>query len=567
MKSSKIIIIYLIWGGDIINAQDNVKLKMLNAFETQMNHIFLKYNNQEISFEETMNYLNKYLYLLNFSRFDLKNVGDENNSINIIKYNPGLNFWFPDWFDDDYGRGCQLEYPNETVKLNVQCERDGNFSLQFRGVDFKNLDNQRIPLYVNFEKIFVNRNKVNYVPQLVWHDEIFQYSKFCQDDEIIDIKIESKTMVDYYPQLKNFFKDIGGSSELNKEFLNVFQFIIYAKLIIQQRNDEKLLTQHEDNGDNVDMKLLITHLSNELYCLQKDFEEYKFNTDNIINAHYELFNTQFIYHNYEAKGLLKCNHILNQELLNFVANICNKYDLEYWLDFGLLLGAIRHGGFIPWDDDADIGMMREDYDIFLDNIKDEIDNHGLTDVLRISLNVNFYKPYPILQLLYYCKEVPDTIIGGMDIFPYDFIDDISNCNLYTYRSVRNSVVNNNRNGVPIGEALGEYYDKFNLSYGNKKYIISGIEGGRGTIPGLENIIFETEDIFPLKKARFENEEYLIPNNPNKFLSETYGDYLNIPRLPYHHQGRYDHLRKREDGLDIFKNNIIKMKKVNESYHK
>lgn len=544
---------------------------MLNAFETQINYYFLKYNNHELSYEETMNYLNRYMSLLNVSRFDLKNTGNKDNSIQIIKHEKDLNFWYPNWFSDEWGKGCQFEFRNHKVNLNILCENHGDLKFYFRGVDFRNLENQKIPIYVNYENISINKNKINYASKLVWHDEPFNYSQICDNNEIINLKIESKNIMDYFPQLKNFFKDINNSSELNTEFMNILQFIVYEKIMIEQGDGQKLFYQLDDDKcnlySNMDTKIMVNHLNNELYNLKNEFKEYKENTDTIINAHYELFNTLFLYHNFERKGLLKYNHILNLELLNFVVNICNKYNLEYWLDFGLLLGAIRHGGFVPWDDDLDIGMIREDYDIFLEKIKEEIDNNHLSDVLKISINVHFYKPLPILQLLYYCEEVHDTIIAGIDIFPYDFIEDISNCDLNTYLKVRNSVVNNNRNGMPINKALKEYFNKFNLSPGAKKYVMSGIEGGRGSFKGFENIIFETKDIFPLKKARFENAHYYIPNNPDKFLSETYGDYLNIPQVPYHHQDRYDNLRKREDGLEIFRKNIIKMKKINENYQK
>ena len=60
------------------------------------------------------------------------------------------------------------------------------------------------------------------------------------------------------------------------------------------------------------------------------------------------------------------------EILCEIDRICKKHGIRYWLSSGTLIGAVRHGGFIPWDDDLDIEMMREDYDRLMDVLPGEL---------------------------------------------------------------------------------------------------------------------------------------------------------------------------------------------------
>ena len=60
------------------------------------------------------------------------------------------------------------------------------------------------------------------------------------------------------------------------------------------------------------------------------------------------------------------------EILSDFIGVCQKYNLTYFVVYGTAIGAVRHSGFIPWDDDIDVGMLREDYNKFFEVFQDEL---------------------------------------------------------------------------------------------------------------------------------------------------------------------------------------------------
>ena len=136
---------------------------------------------------------------------------------------------------------------------------------------------------------------------------------------------------------------------------------------------------------------------------------------------------------FEISEMMKRAWAAELEIVEAVENICTKHHLNYFGDWGTLLGAVRHQGFIPWDDDIDITMLREDYNQFIHFAQTELpegiviagmyspierlQKANLSPQLRIIADEEYWS-FPDYLSRFHGFPYPRI---GIDIFPSDYI--------------------------------------------------------------------------------------------------------------------------------------------------
>ena len=235
-------------------------------------------------------------------------------------------------------------------------------------------------------------------------------------------------------------------------------------------------------------------------------------------------------------------------ILKYIDKVCKENNLTYFLNYGSLIGAVRHKGFIPWDDDVDISMPREDYEKFIKICENK--KNDKYEVWNYENTSWYYNPFLVVidntTIIpdKYKKERQDTSCF-VDVFPIDKFNDTKFIKKIKFLTILQSVCYRKRKYLDLSNV---YYKKwmriilFYILYFVKprfftKLILKLIKNNttpNGKLEGFiacgdSNEVFESGIYGGGKiKLEFEKEQFYVPKNYHIILTGIYGDYMTPP---------------------------------------
>lgn len=246
--------------------------------------------------------------------------------------------------------------------------------------------------------------------------------------------------------------------------------------------------------------------------------------------------------------LHSCQLIIARE----IKRICEKHNIKYFIIAGTLLGAVRHGGFIPWDDDMDIGMLREDYEKFLKVAKTDLGADFFLQTPETDKNYGL----PFAKILLNGTVLVEATAGSnakkgifIDIFPFDVAPqneaDRENHNKQTYFYKRLLLAKLNYNVCAKNDYVKRavYFALKILSafYSHDK-LVAKLEGeitrynnqqsedivNIGGAYGYKKETIKADWVRDTVEIPFEDMTISAPVDYIKYLETFYGDYMTPP---------------------------------------
>ena len=256
---------------------------------------------------------------------------------------------------------------------------------------------------------------------------------------------------------------------------------------------------------------------------------------------------------YRMESNLRKVQKIQIDILNECVKICNKYNITYYLIGGTLIGAIRHKGFIPWDDDIDIAIKREEYDKFIEYAENELKSpykleHFTTDndyklylanIVNTDITVEIKRETTMVSNVGIDVMPIDGIPSGkLSIMLYKFRILYYRClagfvNIKIIRSMKRNIIEKILIGVAKIIPFNKFINLKKVRIKNDNFVrkykydkceyVGTIFGNYGFHEIVPKDYFGNGSI-----VTFEGKEYLAPEKVDEYLTHMYGDYMKLP---------------------------------------
>lgn len=227
------------------------------------------------------------------------------------------------------------------------------------------------------------------------------------------------------------------------------------------------------------------------------------------------------------------------DILVEIDRICRKHNINYWIDFGTLLGAVRHGGFIPWDDDLDIAMLSEDLQKFMEIAPKELPptlflQTKLTDPSYTMLvnKVRDKESFFITQHEDFTKNYQKGLyVDIFEVKPYPNAPTKLQKwilrwykKIYFFHSVKHDVNLKNHLAALLFPVIKIGLD---IVWGMLNILPKNKLGYEKRFSPYGNS-YSIDMVFPTKDISFEGKTFLGPADSDRYLTSIYKDYMKIP---------------------------------------
>lgn len=239
---------------------------------------------------------------------------------------------------------------------------------------------------------------------------------------------------------------------------------------------------------------------------------------------------------------LRRQQLVMLEMVKELDRICKKHNIPYFLYGGTLLGAFRHNGFIPWDDDLDVAMLRSDYKRLAKVLPDELPDHIAFQNNDNDKNYFYFIPKLRDKRSFLAEAEFDKVFKErgiyIDIFPLDeILPWAQRLRLQSLAYNFYRAGNGDEKAMRKIRALTWFnrHISFPLLRGISK--LSGTKALMCDFGIPFHNVYDLQDVFPLKTHVFEGIQLPVPDNSHHMLQVMYGDYMQLPDdldNVYHH---------------------------------